>query len=213
LFELIGVLKDWQELVGAILGAIGALLVAFIVAGSAQRRAERVAAMVVTGYLVDFLGLAVKLEYEWSKLPNKAGILKDDWIGERVLWMWTGSPADLDTLRLVLSDAEDSLAIRLTLLSQCLRAMNDVKQKFDNATGDSVAFEKLRPQYAKFRIGLEAGGPLAYASIRIIEKFILSKRWRWNHFLRKLGFWKDSDAKLNEEFQKLKPDSPWPASR
>ena len=54
--DLLGTLYDWQELAGAILGGLLALLVAWYVAKDARSREERAAAMIVVTALVRLAG-------------------------------------------------------------------------------------------------------------------------------------------------------------
>jgi hypothetical protein len=63
---LLGALHDWQELAGAFLGGLFALLVAWYVATDARRREERAAAMIVITALVRLAGnyRAAKQQFE-----------------------------------------------------------------------------------------------------------------------------------------------------
>ena len=53
IIEILSLLKEWQTLIGSILGGIFALLVALIVAHSARRQEEISSGMLVIGYLVE----------------------------------------------------------------------------------------------------------------------------------------------------------------
>lgn len=53
--ELIATIKEWQELIGAIIGGLAALAVALLVAHSSRRRDDVSAAMVVVGNLTTLM--------------------------------------------------------------------------------------------------------------------------------------------------------------
>ena len=70
--SLIHVLREWQDLAGAIAGGIFALCVALLVSYLARRREERAAAMLVVGALVQFIARNTQLK----KLAEKKSVLE-----------------------------------------------------------------------------------------------------------------------------------------
>jgi len=71
--ELVATVKEWQELIGAIIGAFAALAVALLVAHSARRREDIAAAMVVVGNLTTLMAAedTIKRIAGEQKVPPK----------------------------------------------------------------------------------------------------------------------------------------------
>src|SRR5437868_14120899 len=63
-------IKEWQDLIGAIIGAIGALLVALIVADSQESRERRAAAAIVHGDLIMLWGANESLTRRYPGAPE-----------------------------------------------------------------------------------------------------------------------------------------------
>jgi hypothetical protein len=81
--QVLATLKDWQSLVGAIVGAFASLSVAFLVAYINRRREDRSAAMVLIGSLVNVRSAYLVLD-ELAKKENVSEADYPMWLAGRL---------------------------------------------------------------------------------------------------------------------------------
>lgn len=70
--DIVQWLEDWQTLVGAVLGAAGALMVALVVSRAQERRERRTAASVLNIDLVMTAGAVASLERQFPNVEKDA---------------------------------------------------------------------------------------------------------------------------------------------
>ena len=193
--ELLRIVKEWQELIGAILGGIFALMVAWYVARSAQRREERSAGMVVLAALLRYKGAhdgAIKtLKKEDRTEDNNAMVLAA---------LYSVQPQSLEPRAIEsmqrLFVVHDHLAAHLSLIAVVYADMEHPLRRWitDQETYSRTADAKGAP--AKRALPREEADMLADArtisrgakaiaqhascAIRLIELLLLSRLAVWN---------------------------------
>jgi hypothetical protein len=177
---------QWKELVGALLGGLFAMLVAFIVARDARSREERLAATLVLSALVRFIARHKALE----DLAKKQDIQANDrhlWLGEKLTQSYSKLTLALESsiARLLITDMH--LAVNLELFRFAHEELDVHVERLTkdytdfSATGDLSRPKELvesdsRQATQSFDFAARHAG---CAALRI-QKVVLSKFSAWN---------------------------------
>ena len=188
---MIATLKEWQELAGAIIGAIAALGVALLVAYSARRRDDVSAAMVLVGNLTTLIAA----EDTIRRIAGEQSIAANDYPIFLVSRLTHSKPAmsplfESSVARLM--PVNVSLAAHLELLGVIYRGIEhhvDVLRRdidHHNEHGKLLRSEKdVRADAELVEKGLAMAAKHAACAERLLSLLVLSK-WRALHRLRML---------------------------
>ena len=181
--ELLGIARDWQEIIGAFLGGVFALGVAVYVARDARSREERAAAMVVVTAIVSFAGAyrAAKIRVESEENnPDRVKILMTTLFALNSPFMPSSASEGIHRLLLI----DTHLAAHLSLLdminSQADVALSRCRQDVADyvASGEKGFKRSEQSRLADARNIVEGGARmLNYAGCAelLLNRLVLSK--------------------------------------
>jgi len=188
---LFDTLREWQEIAGAFLGGLFALLVAFIVAHSSQRRGERTAAYIVLVTLGDFLMVYRFLSEGWQSVVDKENVDRNYWIGERAIANWPFLAPDFSAARAQLIDIDEELALALEQFGQIYKSMWDAKGRIEAVLlqrvlpDDGSPLRKMLDQDMKaVTTGFDNSIAVAARASGLVAKLVLARGWWVRRWLR-----------------------------
>lgn len=126
-------LGRWQTLIGAFLGGVFALTTAFVVAGTALRREQRVAARLL---LVDLLSIVAAAQ-------NLKTIAKEEkiddaqypsWVCQKLIWRRPQLSSDFDANIARVNDVASSLAVHLSFVKMVYSGLQVHLGRVENDT-------------------------------------------------------------------------------
>ena len=187
--------REWQSVIGALLGGLFSLWVALIISSAAQRRGEKVAAHVAISSIADFVGTAKMWLDAWEQEQDKATIKRVFWIADRVLYGWPHVASDLESARAILMDVDWEIGGRLDVFQKAHRSMCDARaqildlsrsRNFSQNSGVSERHSTL------IVLGLEEGARQGAVLLPLIEKLVLSRYRRFHRLARIVSAWRQS---------------------
>jgi len=186
--------RDWQELIGAVLGGLFALATALIVAGSARRRDQRAAAAMLVADVLPILAAATNLRQiaDAEKIDDKA---YPGWLVDRLSWRRPHLSSLFDEHRARVIDVDTRLSAHLTLLKMIYGTIEDALGSPEQlARARTVPASLLMSEAERHAIArsLELAGVHAQGAEHFLSIFVLS---RWPPFVTRLRIWlKPSDT-------------------
>ena len=124
-------LWEWQTLVGAFLGGCFALMTAFVVAGTALRREERVAARLL---MVDLLSIAATAK-NLKTLAAEDKVSEADypgWVCQKLSWRRPKLSPLFDAHVARVNDIDTSLAAHLSFVRLVYQGLQEHLARFEN---------------------------------------------------------------------------------
>ncbi len=193
--ELIFALDRWQTLIGGVLGGvIIALTAALIVAGSATRRAQRIAATLLTSNLLAIHATAQNLK----NLATEAGISSEDyplWVSEKLLWRRLRLSVLFESQMARLMDVDVTLAAHLSFVKTIYTTVEEhIARIAQDAENLRIRVRRVVPRSSQATAadadaianGLALAGEHAACAHHLISQLVLSPIPR---YMKRVRMW------------------------